>query len=147
MEFASYFHYCHSLAFDQRPDYGFLKRLFRDLFTREGMVFKFYIFTLHTCSPSWLVFHVSLILHVFWQMAGYEFDYIFDWTIIKYQQSQKNRPQSQLPVSIRFFFFLWITVSRLEYSSASDLNIHMFQPVPGGSNSRAMPMNVDNHQG
>ncbi|KAL6224056.1 hypothetical protein ACLB2K_002912 [Fragaria x ananassa] len=83
VEFASYFHYCHSLAFDQRPDYGFLKRLFRDLFTREG----------------------------------YEFDYIFDWTIIKYQQSQKNRPQSQLP------------------------------PVPGGSNSRAMPMNVDNHQG
>ncbi|XP_061993836.1 casein kinase 1-like protein 3 [Rosa rugosa] len=83
VEFASYFHYCHSLTFDQRPDYGFLKRLFRDLFTREG----------------------------------YEFDYVFDWTIIKYQQSQKNRPQSQLP------------------------------PGPGGSNSRAMPMNVDNHQG
>ncbi|CAL0323094.1 unnamed protein product [Lupinus luteus] len=36
VEFASYFHYCHSLSFDQRPDYGFLKRLFRDLFTREG---------------------------------------------------------------------------------------------------------------
>lgn len=37
VEFASYFHYCHSLTFDQRPDYGFLKRLFRDLFTREGI--------------------------------------------------------------------------------------------------------------
>ena len=37
MEFASYFHYCHSLTFDQRPDYGFLKRLFRDLFAREGI--------------------------------------------------------------------------------------------------------------
>lgn len=36
VEFASYFHYCHSLTFDQRPDYGFLKRLFRELFTREG---------------------------------------------------------------------------------------------------------------
>jgi len=24
------------LTFDQRPDYGFLKRLFRDLFAREG---------------------------------------------------------------------------------------------------------------
>ncbi|KAI8029615.1 Casein kinase 1-like protein 4 [Camellia lanceoleosa] len=36
VEFASYFHYCHSLTFDQRPDYGFLKRLFRDLFTRKG---------------------------------------------------------------------------------------------------------------
>ncbi|CAA7050094.1 unnamed protein product [Microthlaspi erraticum] len=61
VEFASYFHYCHTLTFDQRPDYGFLKRLFRDLFSREG----------------------------------YEFDYIFDWTIIKYQQAQKNRNQSQ----------------------------------------------------
>ncbi|TXG72818.1 hypothetical protein EZV62_001397 [Acer yangbiense] len=26
---------CHSLTFDQRPDYGFLKRLFRGLFARE----------------------------------------------------------------------------------------------------------------
>lgn len=37
VEFASYLHYCHSLTFDQRPDYGFLKRLFRDLFAREGI--------------------------------------------------------------------------------------------------------------
>ncbi|XP_028051326.1 uncharacterized protein LOC114255975 [Camellia sinensis] len=36
VDFASYFHYCHSLTFDQRPDYGFLKHLFHDLFTREG---------------------------------------------------------------------------------------------------------------
>ncbi|KAG7984243.1 hypothetical protein I3843_04G149700 [Carya illinoinensis] len=83
VEFASYFHYCHSLTFDQRPDYGFLKRLFRDLFAREG----------------------------------YEFDFIFDWTIIKYQQSQKNRTQSRL------------------------------SSVPVGSSSRAMPLDVDNHQG
>ncbi|XP_044471935.1 casein kinase 1-like protein 3 [Mangifera indica] len=61
VEFASYFHYCHSLTFDQRPDYGFLKRLFRDLFTREG----------------------------------FEFDYIFDWTILKYQQTQKTKKLAQ----------------------------------------------------
>jgi len=83
VEFASYFHYCHSLTFDQRPDYGFLKRLFHDLFDREG----------------------------------YELDYIFDWTIIKYQQSQKSRTQPRL------------------------------SPVPRGSSSHAMPMDVDNHQG
>ncbi|XP_030541728.1 casein kinase 1-like protein 3 isoform X1 [Rhodamnia argentea] len=59
VEFASYFHYCHSLTFDQRPDYGFLKRLFRELFTREG----------------------------------YPFDYVFDWTILKYQQAQKSKTQ------------------------------------------------------
>ncbi|CAN0900097.1 Casein kinase 1-like protein 3 [Linum grandiflorum] len=63
VEFASYMHYCHSLTFDQRPDYGFLKRLFRDLFVREG----------------------------------YEFDYVFDWTILKYQQAQKPRTQPRLP--------------------------------------------------
>lgn len=86
VEFASYLHYCHSLTFDQRPDYGFLKRLFRELFTREG----------------------------------YSFDYIFDWTIMKFQQAQKSRSQSQLANS---------------------------QAVPGGSTSRAVPMDVDKNQG
>ncbi|KAL9665732.1 hypothetical protein QQ045_000052 [Rhodiola kirilowii] len=52
-EFASYFHYCRSLRFDDKPDYAYLKRIFRDLFIREG----------------------------------FQFDYVFDWTILKYQQS------------------------------------------------------------
>ncbi|KAJ6794175.1 casein kinase 1-like protein 3 [Iris pallida] len=82
VEFASYFHYCHSLTFDQRPDYGFLKRLFRDLFSREG----------------------------------YEFDYIFDWTVLKYQQAQRTKPQPR------------------------------FSPALGGTSSRAIPMDVDKHQ-
>ncbi|XP_068647093.1 casein kinase 1-like protein 3 [Aristolochia californica] len=83
VEFASYFHYCHSLTFDQRPDYGFLKRLFRDLFVREG----------------------------------YDFDYIFDWTILKYQQAQKTKSQAR------------------------------FSPVSGATSTRAMPMDVDRRQG
>eukprot|EP00250_Pteridium_aquilinum_P009409 c18650_g1_i1 orf=203-1645(+) len=59
-EFASYFHYCRSLRFDDKPDYAYLKRIFRDLFIREG----------------------------------FQFDYVFDWTILKYQQSQiTNIPQ------------------------------------------------------
>jgi casein kinase 1 len=57
-EFASYFHYCRSLRFDDKPDYAYLKRLFRDLFIREG----------------------------------FQFDYVFDWTILKYQQSQIATP-------------------------------------------------------
>ncbi|KAF6157221.1 hypothetical protein GIB67_041682 [Kingdonia uniflora] len=57
-EFASYFHYCRSLRFDDKPDYGYLKRIFRDLFIREG----------------------------------FQFDYVFDWTILKYQQSQIATP-------------------------------------------------------
>ncbi|XP_052886809.1 casein kinase 1-like protein 9 isoform X2 [Gossypium arboreum] len=51
-EFVSYFHYCRSLRFEDKPDYSYLKRLFRDLFIREG----------------------------------YQFDYIFDWTVLKYPQ-------------------------------------------------------------
>jgi len=63
VEFASYFHYCHSLTFDQRPDYAFVKRLFRDLFTRQG----------------------------------YEFDYVFDWTVLKYKQGQKQKRSPGVP--------------------------------------------------
>jgi hypothetical protein len=83
VEFASYFHYCHSLTFDQRPDYGFLRRLFRELFAREG----------------------------------YKFDYVFDWTILKYQQSQKSRAQPHI------------------------------SSIPVVSNNRAMPMDIENQQG
>ncbi|TYH63251.1 hypothetical protein ES332_D07G178200v1 [Gossypium tomentosum] len=49
-EFVSYFHHCRSLRFEDKPDYSYLKRLFRDLFIREG----------------------------------YQFDYVFDWTVLKY---------------------------------------------------------------
>uniref|UniRef100_A0A0E0R0C7 non-specific serine/threonine protein kinase n=1 Tax=Oryza rufipogon TaxID=4529 RepID=A0A0E0R0C7_ORYRU len=35
-EFTSYFHYCRSLRFEDKPDYSYLKKLFRDVFTREG---------------------------------------------------------------------------------------------------------------
>ncbi|CAL9123962.1 casein kinase I isoform delta-like [Musa troglodytarum] len=55
-EFASYFHYCRSLRFDDKPDYAYLKRLFRDLFIHEG----------------------------------FQFDYVFDWTVLKSQQSQNT---------------------------------------------------------
>uniref|UniRef100_A0A803MRN6 non-specific serine/threonine protein kinase n=1 Tax=Chenopodium quinoa TaxID=63459 RepID=A0A803MRN6_CHEQI len=61
-EFASYFHYCRSLRFDDKPDYAYLKRIFRDLFIREG----------------------------------FQFDYVFDWTILKYQQSQLATPPARI---------------------------------------------------
>lgn len=35
-EFATYLRYCRSLRFDDRPDYAYLRGLFRDLFLREG---------------------------------------------------------------------------------------------------------------
>ncbi|QCE09077.1 casein kinase 1 [Vigna unguiculata] len=60
-EFASYFHYCRSLRFDDKPDYAYLKRLFSDLFIREG----------------------------------FQFDDVFDWTNLNYQQSQIASPAAR----------------------------------------------------
>ncbi|KAK6161256.1 hypothetical protein DH2020_004644 [Rehmannia glutinosa] len=68
-EFISYFHYCRSLRFEDKPDYSYLKRLFRDLFIREG----------------------------------YQFDYVFDWTILKYPQigssSRTRQPTGKIPLN------------------------------------------------
>lgn len=35
-EFVTYFNYVRSLRFDEKPDYAFLRRMFRDLFAKEG---------------------------------------------------------------------------------------------------------------
>ena len=50
----TYFQLCRSLRFEDKPDYSYVRKLFRDLFIREG----------------------------------YQYDYVFDWTILKYQQTQ-----------------------------------------------------------
>merc|ERR1711957_663882 len=36
--FASYLNYCRALRFEDRPDYAYLRRLFKDLFMRENFV-------------------------------------------------------------------------------------------------------------
>lgn len=35
-EFAQYLNYCRSLNFEDKPDYSYLRKLFRELFMREG---------------------------------------------------------------------------------------------------------------
>jgi hypothetical protein len=35
-EFAQYLNYCRTLHFEDKPDYAFLRKIFRDLFIREG---------------------------------------------------------------------------------------------------------------
>mmetsp|Transcript_122766 Transcript_122766/g.244202 ORF Transcript_122766/g.244202 Transcript_122766/m.244202 type:complete len:476 (+) Transcript_122766:120-1547(+) len=37
--FCSYLNYCRALRFEDRPDYSYCRRLFKDLFMREGFVF------------------------------------------------------------------------------------------------------------
>ncbi|EMR10683.1 hypothetical protein PNEG_00834 [Pneumocystis murina B123] len=60
-EFAIYLNYTRSLRFDDKPDYSYLRKLFRDLFVREG-------------------FH---------------YDYVFDWTIFKYNQTKQTQTITQ----------------------------------------------------
>ncbi|KAL1301602.1 hypothetical protein AAFC00_005832 [Neodothiora populina] len=66
-EFAIYLNYTRSLRFDDKPDYSYLRKIFRDLFVREG----------------------------------FQYDYVFDWTVYKYQknaqaiaQAAGNQPQA-----------------------------------------------------
>jgi len=40
-EFATYLNYCRSLRFDDKPDYAYLRRLFRELFLRKGYQLDF----------------------------------------------------------------------------------------------------------
>ena len=35
-EFATYINYCRALRFEDRPDYAYCKRMFKDLFFREN---------------------------------------------------------------------------------------------------------------
>lgn len=40
-EFAIYLNYVRSLRFDDKPDYSYLRKLFRDLFVREGFQYDY----------------------------------------------------------------------------------------------------------
>lgn len=59
-EFAIYLNYTRSLRFDDKPDYSYLRKIFRDLFVREG----------------------------------FQYDYVFDWTVYKYQKNSQSIAQS-----------------------------------------------------
>lgn len=55
-EFSEYMRYIKNLRFDDKPDYPYLRKLFRDLFKREN----------------------------------YRYDYVFDWTLYKFQQERQR---------------------------------------------------------
>jgi len=41
VEFQTYLNYCKGLGFEDRPDYGYLRRLFKELFMRENYEYNF----------------------------------------------------------------------------------------------------------
>lgn len=55
-------------------------------------------------------------------MPGYEFDYVFDWTILKYQQAQSNRVQPRIFVSI-FAFWACLCMGFQSSHASNDTNI------------------------
>lgn len=63
-EFAIYLNYTRSLRFDDKPDYSYLRKIFRDLFVREG----------------------------------FQYDYVFDWTVYKYQKNAQAMAEASKPV-------------------------------------------------
>lgn len=40
-EFGIFLNYCRALRFDDKPDYSYLRKLFRDLFVREGFQYDY----------------------------------------------------------------------------------------------------------
>jgi len=40
-EFPTYLNYCRSLRFEERPDYSYLRQLFRTLFHRQGFTYDY----------------------------------------------------------------------------------------------------------
>lgn len=168
-EFVVFFQYVRSLRFDDKPDYAYLRKLFRDLFVREGEGAAAWpkgrhrgctpcpaaaAWTFCTCmdgpavmlprviaargrfstgraiggagladapgsqlncgiaactrlfpahATAWwprLLKHTTdaSFPHVLRSRpAGFTWDYVFDWTILKYAQQQNSRPSSSRP--------------------------------------------------
>ncbi|CAX41164.1 casein kinase, putative [Candida dubliniensis CD36] len=61
-EFLEYMNYVKTLRFDDKPDYPYLRKLFRDLFKKEN----------------------------------YRYDYVFDWTLYKFQQEKQRAQQGKI---------------------------------------------------
>lgn len=59
-EFGIFLNYTRALRFDDKPDYSYLRKLFRDLFVREG----------------------------------YQYDYVFDWSVQRTQQDEAGQSSS-----------------------------------------------------
>ena len=58
-EFKKYMNYVRALNFGDKPDYSWIRRMFRHLFVGQG----------------------------------FEHDYVFDWTVLKYMESLQQQPQ------------------------------------------------------
>lgn len=58
MEFPTYLNYCRQLRFEERPDYSYLRQLFRSLFHRQGFTYD-YVFDWNMLKFGKLFFYFN----------------------------------------------------------------------------------------
>lgn len=52
-------HYCRSLRFEDRPDYGFIKKMFRELMIRENLDYDYVFDWTAVDSPNRTSIHMG----------------------------------------------------------------------------------------
>ena len=84
-EFAMYLNYCRGLRFEEAPDYMYLRQLFRILFRVSLMISQ-------GCGKmvkkSWCLFILYLKYCLLFQTLNHQYDYTFDWTMLKQKAAQ-----------------------------------------------------------
>lgn len=87
-EFATYLNFCRSLRFDDKPDYSYLRQLFRNLFHKQAFTYD-YIFDWNMLKVVSLLFQrcyrwmVYLISYwVYFHFGGVDWYWIFPVSLI-----------------------------------------------------------------
>lgn len=73
-EFVTYFQVCRTLRFEDKPDYSYMRKLFRDLFIKEGYQYDYGVY-----------------LPVGVWLAGSLRSPVFDWTQIRQAHAQQSQ--------------------------------------------------------
>lgn len=76
-EFATYLNFCRSLRFDDKPDYSYLRQLFRNLFHRQGFSYD-YVF-------DWNMLKFVSSWHCFLKLLGFFFNGVLFYYLVSFE--------------------------------------------------------------